>query len=38
MIGGGGGVVKSQLPLDIFASDIPYVQMLYSALLPYSIA
>ena len=35
---GGGGGGKSPLPLDIFASDIPYIQMFYIALLSYAIA
>ena len=29
---------KSPLPLDIFASNIPYIQMFYIALLSYAIA
>ena len=32
------GWVKSPLPLDIFASNKPYIQKFYIALLPYAIA
>ena len=35
---GGGGGGKPLLPLGIFASDIPYLQMFYIALLFYAIA
>ena len=33
-----GGWGKSPLPLDIFASYIPYIQTFYIALLSYAIA
>ena len=33
-----GGGVKRPLSLDFFASDTPYIQMLFSALLFYTIA
>ena len=33
-----GGGVKRPLSLGIFASDTPYIQMLFSALLFYTIA
>ena len=33
-----GGWGKSPLPLDIFRSNIPYIQFFYIALLSYAIA
>ena len=38
MFRGGGGGGKSPLPLDIFTSNIPYIQNFNFALLSYAIA